>query len=289
MRYLYIPTNLNLKLKKKEEKHRDKYNYFISQLTEQYVYDKSLKHKDCWVSLNTNTLGSILNTRILPRIKDKLFENCIVECDGIARKNEKNYYYRFTPRFRSQKVIAHMILDSVFEEKLEKFRQHRISRLDNTTQFLYDNLTRLSISEQALKFLDTNFTGPDYNYAFSTYHKICTGDYFFTRDTTGNRVHNNFSNEHKELLQFNYLKDLPEAKLVNLDIRNSQPLLFSILLRREYGINKHRDVEKYIELCESGNLYNHLMEIFEVDKNISRKNFKQMVFAKLFYCKNQCG
>jgi hypothetical protein len=75
--------------------------------------------------------------------------------------------------------------------------------------------------------------------------------------------------------------------LVNLDIRNSQPLIFSILLVRHYG-SVHAmppDVRQYVELCQAGEFYDHLMAKGGIAAE-RRPAFKRQFFGHVFFCKN---
>ncbi len=77
------------------------------------------------------------------------------------------------------------------------------------------------------------------------------------------------------------------SPLVHLDIRNSQPLNFSIPLgdfcRRRGAMPE--DVVRYVELVQEGRLYDHLMAHGGIPED-RRAAFKRRFFGQVFFCPN---
>jgi hypothetical protein len=75
--------------------------------------------------------------------------------------------------------------------------------------------------------------------------------------------------------------------LVNLDIRNSQPLIFGLILQRYYGPPRAMpdDARRYVELCQQGQFYDVLMAESGIPPD-RRADFKRRFFGHLFFCKN---
>ncbi len=97
------------------------------------------------------------------------------------------------------------------------------------------------------------------------------------------RVDTNLTNLTSDLRQFLRHEAGP---LVNLDIANSQPLLLAGLIQRHYaGKPLPEDVESYILLCQCGHLYEEMMHQLQIPAE-QRKDFKQSMFAEVFYGKN---
>lgn len=89
------------------------------------------------------------------------------------------------------------------------------------------------------------------------------------RDPIGMRMHSNLTILKKELRKY---LSVPGLDLVNLDIANSQPLILNTLYNQD---------KKYLQLCESGQLWDYLMNKCGVS---DRSQFKGDMFGEVFYC-----
>ncbi|OON69929.1 hypothetical protein [Hymenobacter sp. CRA2] len=93
-----------------------------------------------------------------------------------------------------------------------------------------------------------------------------------------------FSNLPRELRPFLRINGQP---LVELDIKNSQPLLFSYLLRQEYANQElPADLTKFIQQVEAGSFYKvvaELLQAAEVDIPDDADYFKISFFARIFF------
>lgn len=103
----------------------------------------------------------------------------------------------------------------------------------------------------------------------------------FSKNKTNNRIDTNLTFMASELRQFIIGYD----DMVYLDLKNSQPALFNILLK-DYLINATEDlkkeIEQYFNLTINGNWYEHLQELY----GISRKESKDL-WMKIAYSKNK--
>lgn len=120
-----------------------------------------------------------------------------------------------------------------------------------------------------------------YNYSCMAVHMVDDGDLFFKRNSTNGRIDTNLTNLRSELRQF-----IDIDNLVQIDIKNSQPLLLSTLLDpllcRE---NKFlEEMESFIDKCFGGNLYDHVFQLFykKTTKVLTRKEIKNIMFAILY-------
>lgn len=113
--------------------------------------------------------------------------------------------------------------------------------------------------------------------------KIKDKQFFFTLD--GNeRLHTNLTNLSSDIRNnFIYLNG---EKIIGTDLSNSQPTFLALLLLKKYRKNRPEDIQRYIDLCLSGNFYNHMMERAGVPED-SRKQYKQefkdLLFEKIFF------
>lgn len=117
-------------------------------------------------------------------------------------------------------------------------------------------------------------------------HTIKEGNWFAYRKTGDDRsrVYTNLTNLNREFRK--YLK-YEGRDMVELDIRNSQPLIASILIKNYFVQNNTdipADVTEYKNNCEAGTFYDYFMELNGVSAE-NRTAFKQQLFAEVFFSK----
>ena len=129
-----------------------------------------------------------------------------------------------------------------------------------------------------------------YNADLISIKKFARGRFFIEQPDQQSRVYTNLSNLNSDLRQFLYYKPT-KGKVVNLDIRNSQPYLFSLLLMDQYRDQPlPDDVALYITLTATGKFYEEMMVHLGVASS-DRRAFKIRFFASIFFCKahySQC-
>ncbi|UOG76765.1 hypothetical protein MTX78_09220 [Hymenobacter tibetensis] len=276
--------------------HIDKYHYILHCINEAGVFDRQTD--DGYANLSSVTLREFLGKRYADRIVKELLAWGVIECDGKAAEGYKCYGYRIHPSHISKTVLV-----KVRNEKM--VRKLRIQRATYQQQHQHDprwkNLTQLTIRYQdALAHIDTKretalaVTQPDqyaerkeiedlYTMELESIRKLSVGDFFLEQPDPASRVYTNLSNLSTDLRQFLVFRKTKNT-LVNLDIANSQPYLFSLLLMQHYHSQDiPADVQKYIELTSAGRFYEFLMEALNVPLS-ERKAFKPDFFGKVFYC-----
>ncbi|WP_276497913.1 hypothetical protein [Pontibacter litorisediminis] len=306
-KYLFVPTNLDLKsmLPEKRHKHIDKYHYFIHKLFEERILNKMNDNRQGYVSISSEAMREVVTPQQYTHIIRFLLDNNIVERDGIYSNggdmgiyDPKCYWYRLTQPYRQDVARQMMVVDAAFEAKLTRKKHEAMKKTIVATphlQFLHFNLLDLQIDhEGALAMIDemlatdSEYTVEQHNIDTLAILKIKNGEFFMVRDMVVNRVHNNLTSFPKRLRPF--LRVASGEALVNLDIRNSQPLLLSLVLKHHYPGTMPEDVAKYIQLCETGQFYEHMMDLMgvpacPVHREKIRKPFKEACFAHIFYCR----
>lgn len=139
---------------------------------------------------------------------------------------------------------------------------------------------------QYLKPIDVvrNSVINQYNADLISIKKFARGRFFMEQPDSESRVYTNLSNLNSDLRQFLYYKPT-KGKVVNLDIRNSQPYLFSLLLMDQYRDQTlPEDVALYITLTANGSFYEEMMVHLGVASS-DRRAFKIRFFASIFFCK----
>jgi len=104
---------------------------------------------------------------------------------------------------------------------------------------------------------------------------IKNGHLFFKFDEYG-RFHTNFTILKREIRQ-KFLM-IGSSDIMELDIRNSQPLFLGVLLQEEMDPSDE-EIRKYIELTKNGLFYDYFQDKF---KNLNRKEIKLIIYKVLF-------
>lgn len=113
---------------------------------------------------------------------------------------------------------------------------------------------------------------------------IQNGEWFVYRPDKESRVHTNLTNLKRE---FRHFLKYDGNHLMELDIRNSQPLIATTLIKkywqRETG-SIPEDVIQYQKACEAGEFYEYFMKLNNVSHE-DRGDFKVKIFGEVFFSK----
>ncbi|OON70293.1 hypothetical protein [Hymenobacter sp. CRA2] len=315
--HLFVPSSIDALMMlptKRQQKHVDKYHYILHLI---YIARKVDKRNTSasFINLNAKLLEAVLHARDYLTYIEYWIEQGVIECDNRYIPGEKSKGYRFTKAYQEARVKRVPIKDAKFRAKLTSRKQLYLNKTDwsdTTLSFLHHNLKAIRVDAvRALNFAhelskneewmnarrerrkkgrkstsskEGKVEKPKFNDFNMAVYGLVSEDYFFTRDKIGKRVHNNFVNFPSALRSFLYLDD--GEQLVNLDVRNSQPLMLCVLLKQHYeGHKLPLDVYKYIDECEKGKFYECFADAVGVPiKN--RKKFKQALFTNVFFGKN---
>jgi hypothetical protein len=299
--FFYIPENIDfsLILNKNDYKHIDKFAYVISRIYEERVINKTFSKYD-YVPLKFQYLAYIIGKRKISYILDKLIEYRLVERDNKYIVGQKSIGYRLTKKYFDCKFIKHEVKEVRLINKLIKRKDINIK--DNIKlkpqEHLYNCLKQVNIDyKSALNDINRIKNKEKKNSDRISIDKIKNKDWFYVIDKISNRNHSNISNLSTDIRKHLKYKN---KNLYNIDIKNSQPYIFSILIKRY--INKlikenisyestlyinilEQEYKQYLELTSSGKFYEYIIE--EFNKNgyniTNRKKFKKSFFGKIFF------
>jgi hypothetical protein len=226
----------------------------------------------------------------------------IVQRSGQFIPGEACYHYDFAPEYRSkfkttvlnnQKLIRR--IRAVWENVRKESKKTIRGRSD---QIIY--LKQLTIASNFSEFIESNYIddSDQYNSILGSAIRIINGDITHTIDKTSGRFHSNITNISKGLRSYLRIKGEP---LCNIDIRNSQPYLSTVLLTnpgkvsyltnntafalllQSLKVSLNQDVKKYISLVISGQIYEYLMSEFDSEGlTLTRSETKCQVLKILF-------
>ncbi|MBP1593601.1 MAG: hypothetical protein H6Q12_619 [Bacteroidetes bacterium] len=226
----------------------------------------------------------------------------LIKRTGAAIVGQTSYNYSFAPDYASKYIPLKMNNAKLIRRielvhsKMEKAAALSIRGRSAQVKFL----KHLSIEPEYINFLNRSYTiGTDqYNSAMASAIRIINNDIFYCIDNTSGRFHSNITNMSKGLRPF---LRIDGQQLVNLDIKNSQPYMSTILLTnpnkvhsmtkipafalllQTLEVTQTQDVKKYISLVNSGQLYEYLMGEFSKEGLVlTRAETKTQVLRLLF-------
>lgn len=177
-------------------------------------------------------------------------EGRLVERIGGYTPGLKSYGYRTAAPYRDQthrlKTFEHKLL----AKRLKATESKHFSR--PILIRLRQQLERLTIDMG--EFQRRHGNDPDRRYYLAHLQTICDREFRFTKDDFSGRIHSNVTNMYKCLRGLLRVDNQTDT-LGETDIRNSQPLFLGMVAKSN-GVED----QKYMNLCETGQLYEHLAQ-----------------------------
>lgn len=232
-----------------------------------------------------------------------LIDQGIVNRSGHAIKGQSCYKYNFAPEYES-KYKTFLLRNAYLIRRIELAQEEEVKDSAKTLkghseQIKY--LKQLTITEDYSAFINANYKPEteQYKAVLRSAIRIHNGDVKKCNiDNTSYRFHSIVTNMAKELRPFLRVKGEP---LVNLDIKNSQLYLSTIiltnpgkvswmtenpafaLLLQTLKVSLNQDVKTFIHLAVMGEIYEYLMSEFAKQGiRIKRDETKRQVLRILF-------
>lgn len=221
--------------------------------------------KDAWIDLNYDYFDRLLPhwRKLRPMLLDGILERTEVEefpLLGIAVprgvKGGKCYGYRFAnEEYRNATVRKRPITDPKLIEMIEAHKNVKYP----VQRWLEDNLQQIEMADipdgKLLEVAEAEGED-DPQVRFYTYKEqvnlIRDKAWVFVADGFSRRIHTNLTQLKRELRAYLRVAGRP---LVQLDIKNSQPLFIGQAAARKYGVEDRH----YLEMCQ-GDLYQYLAD-----------------------------
>ena len=304
------------------KKHLWKYDYMITKIINKMIYNKSKEYFRISSKELNNKFGEVrINGKkmeLYSLIRNELKELGIIRwhttgtSDYTTQSFKRQAYYKITNEFRSKgwKQVNYELTDYI------KLKMEKTEEYSGLYGQLRDNLSQISIQyNEAIAFCnesllnkrilrpkknwfvwDKNRTMNEeiYSYWITSINAIHDGEYNFSVDLKGSgRIYNFLSSLPNELRQFIRING---KEVVEMDIANSQPLLFLPLLK---DVAHKEDVVLYKELVETGEFYRYIKYVVlgeddsicicnekkpqTVEEKMEYNMFKIDFFSKIFF------
>lgn len=214
----------------------------------------------------------------------------IIQRSGKYIPGETSYQYCFTPEYKDR-LVYRTVTDQYLIRRLinKHLRRHNTRKIPMQGKLLH----QMTINPDALNFIE-HLEDNKHDAALCSYLKIKQGDIFYIIDKTSGRFHSNLTNLPEPLRKYIRVNN---KELANIDIKNSQPYLSTILLTDPgkvarfaknrklrmlldslYSIDS-MDVKMFVYLTIKGKLYEYLMDNGFAN---NRKEVKRQLFIIMF-------
>lgn len=231
-----------------------------------------------------------------------LLEAEVILRGGYYVPGQASYKYFFTAKYES-KYISRQLDNPKLARRIEQAQQSFSKEAARSVRGHAEQITylkNLTIDPGYLEFLNATMTAgtEQFNSIAASATRIINGDIKFNIDKTSKRFHSNVTNLAKGLRPYLRINGEP---LVNIDIKNSQPYLSTIILTNPgkvsglaenpafammlttLKVSLAEDVKMYIFLVSTGSLYEYLQVNFRLKGlNLTRDETKVQVLRILF-------
>jgi hypothetical protein len=240
--HIYLPSNFvpERDIVGFQETNLEKYQWIIHT-----IIDELYKSEDAYqgfVHLKSDILRYFIGERFYKNIIRTLKNSEIIEVDDSYSVGNWSKSYRLKPKFEHEVVKISFDSEKAqgYIDKLNDWKNSEFEELLNNPVYgaLNNNLQKIKFdSEGAMQFLNSiraDLNTEQINSRLISIDKLAEKDYFCKLDKSG-RVHTNLTNLPRDFRKFIAFEG---KKLVQLDIANSQPLLFCPLLKEYWAVEK---------------------------------------------------
>lgn len=227
----------------------------------------------------------------------------IVQRSGIVVKGLACYRYNFAPIYQTR-FMSFPLNNPKLQRRIEAAMTSITKQSSKYTRGHSEqvrNLRSLTLSHEFFNYFGNGLckdTTEQFNYIWGSAIRIMNKDITCSVDVTSGRFHSNITNMPKMLRKYLRINGEP---LVNIDIKNSQPYLSTIILTnpskvswmtkdpvfsmllQTLKVSDSEDVKRYIYLVASGKLYEYLrIEFYKEGLALSRDETKKQILRILF-------
>jgi len=228
----------------------------------------------------------------------------VIERSGYYVPGQSAFKYSFAPEYDSKyktAVLNNARLTRRISQAFEQF-SWEASRAVRGHSEQVRFLKQLTIDPGFMRFINENYAADTdaYNRVLASATRIMNGDIFYRVDNTSGRFHSNVTNCPKGFRPYLRAKG---QQLVNVDVKNCQPYLSTIILTdpmkastfaenpafamvlQTLKVSQAEDVKNYISLVISGTFYEYLMTAFAaeglpLDRSETKRQVLRILFAR---------
>jgi len=288
----YVPTNFN----PGSFKSPDKLYYILTLLYWGKVFNK-IESQDSFIPLSAKILKYILWDYQTPL--SYLISIGVIETNNRYIVGQTSKGYRLTLTYAGAGYKQTEIHSKRIIKKVTQFKNKQIKEMKAMQHIhIWNCLNQITMnSDGARNYIENaNLEAEKYFSYLIAIEMIESRTFFQTVDNTAGRLHNNITNLSRQIRPF---LRYGNENLIEIDIANSQPFLFNVLISEalknpsfhsffnfNHGniiLSYDSGLERYKELTSRGELYEYLMKEMGIKED--RETFKKRFFGKICYCK----
>ena len=255
-------------------------------------------HEDKAISYSLNIDSELIDFWIkefnLPNSDSLCFRNDYLKSDVSSDNTETQSFENYVKY--SEPTLVEIPKKSRFGKRLTKLHdEKKRRRLPSPLIELFKKYKSIKIEKQsAIDFIKERFRADmqsaltvekrdkirnKYLHRRASINNIVHKHFWFNRSETNDRVNTILTNMAKELRPFIVGMD----SMSYLDLANSQPVLFNVLLKRESQNRSEgyrREIEEYKDITMKGLWYERLMEIYGCSRDEAKIKWMKIAYSK---------
>jgi hypothetical protein len=273
-------------LPENEHKHLSKYLWVVDKVLKLQTVKIRYKDqaRDGFVPLHSRLIGAAVTADFYKRVMGTLKSSGILLCDehytpeSVDSENAESKGYKINPLYMDCLNVEYPA-DKAIVRRVTNCNQHNIYVPKfNHEKHLKKQLQSFTIDDSVYEYIEAKYANrmnckvlkakannPKmrkhsqvelYLTDLRLIQAVKSGDSMFQRDSNCMRIFTAFNLMRKEYRKF--WRHVSGSRLVELDIRNAQPLILCTLFPDHFANSYPEDVDVYEELCSSGILYEHM-------------------------------
>ena len=255
--YIQSPAFNYVEALNQPKKDKEKYLYLLSLLSFKNEY-RNLSSKILEKALGKNPKKGISYKAVI----NNLTESGVIQCDNKRKKGVKSFGYKLTDTYFNQSLVEYT-LGKRLSNLVDMARTNQFNLLPEYIRIMKRNLADLTVG--GLPIINKRIT----------------------RSRTG-RVYNYLTNIKREFRYKLLWKDT--ESLVEFDLAGAQPYILGLIVSAGLGFNSMDeclpdDLRQYLELCQSGQVYQYFADRLKIDISgeSGRNKFKQRFYNTYFF------
>lgn len=264
-----------------------KYHYlYIIFHIRTYPFKDRTYAKGCYVPIKLEYLRKLISYDYASTFLKNMVSSGLLETDNYFLAGSKSHGFRISEKFDNDKYYLEEIKDTILAKKLRRTLDLQkgfiLNRYDGYS-YVTAWMEKLEIDqEKSIEYIRTEIKNQKIKDSYQIFLDIFN-EKFAKVDDIANRLHNNLTNLATPLRSY---LTLDGKKLVQADLKNSQPLFLYVLIK-EYHIPQE-ELNKYKDIVCNYGFYEFFADKLKVELNeTNRVDFKRSIFGGVLFDKNR--